>query len=197
MKNLQKITIIILIICAIGFAVSIFTPVWAIYLEAPQYPEGLSMFLYANKLAGEFDIINGLNHYIGMREIHEDDFWEFKFLPYALAFWGLLCLLAAVIKKRGFLYILTILYILFGAAFLYDFWQWEYEYGHDLNPNAAIVIPGMSYQPPLIGSKQLLNFTAHSYPDIGGWIMFGIALILIALSYFEFKKSKTDRENKE
>jgi hypothetical protein len=48
----------------------------------------------------------------------------------------------------------------------------------------------MSYQPPLLGSKQLLNFTAHSYPDIGGWIMFGVALILILLSIIEFKKAK-------
>ena len=25
----------------------------------------------------------------------------------------------------------------------------------------------VQYQPPLIGSKMILNFTAHSYPDYG------------------------------
>ena len=53
---------------------------------------------------------------------------------------------------------------------MYDFWRWEYNYGHNLNPDAAIIVPGMAYQPPLIGFKQLLNFGAYSMPDIGGWI---------------------------
>lgn len=63
-----------------------------------------------------------------------------------------------------------------------DFWRWEYEYGHNLDPNAAIIVPGMAYQPPLIGFKQLLNFGAFSVPDIGGWffIISGI-LILICI----------------
>jgi hypothetical protein len=189
-NSLQTISKILLAISGVGLFVSIFTPIWAIYLEAPQYPEGLSMFIHSNKLAGEFDIINGLNHYIGMKEIKEDEFIEFKILPYALGILGAICILIAALSKRVLLYAITIFYILFGILFMYDFWKWEYEYGHDLNPNAAIVVPGMSYQPPLIGSKQLLNFTAHSYPDIGGWIMFLVAIILIGLSYLEFKKSK-------
>ena len=71
-----------------------------------------------------------------------------------------------------------------------DFWLWEYDYGHNLNPDAAIVVPGMTYQPPLIGFKQLLNFGAYSYPDIGGWIMFGVALVLTGLSFVEFRNRK-------
>ena len=46
---------------------------------------------------------------------------------------------------------------------------WGYDYGHDLDPTAAIKIPGLSYQPPLLGSKQLLNFTAHLLARLGGW----------------------------
>ncbi|MBS1571926.1 MAG: hypothetical protein JST62_05970 [Bacteroidetes bacterium] len=189
-NSLHKISKILLAICGIGLIVSIFTPIWAIFLEAPQYPEGLSMYIYSNKLGGEFDIINGLNHYIGMKHIKEDEFIEFKILPYALGVLGAICLLVAAFGKKVWLYTFTILYLVFGVAFMYDFWQWEYDYGHNLDPNAAIVVPGMSYQPPLIGSKQLLNFTAHSYPDIGGWIMIGAAFILIALSILEFKKTK-------
>jgi copper chaperone NosL len=189
-SSLQKISKILLAASGIGLIISVFVPIWAIYLEAPQYPEGLSMFIYSNKLAGEFDIINGLNHYIGMKEIKADEFVEFKIMPYALGILGAICLLVAALGKRTWLYAITILYLVFGVVFMYDFCQWEYEYGHNLNPNAAIVVPGMSYQPPLLGSNQLLNFTAHSYPDIGGWIMFGVALILILLSIIEFKKAK-------
>jgi copper chaperone NosL len=39
----------------------------------------------------------------------------------------------------------------------------------------------MTYQPPLIGVKQLLNFTAVSWPDVGGWLAFS-SLALAALA---------------
>ncbi|WP_027376787.1 hypothetical protein [Kaistella palustris] len=188
-QPLLKLTRIALIICGIALAIAIFVPMWAIYLQAPQYPEGLSMFLWANKITGDYEIINGLNHYIGMKTIHEEDFWEFKILPYALAFYAILCIIAAALNKKIWLYVTTALFLIFGVAFMVDFYMWEYNYGHNLDPHAAIVVPGMSYQPPLIGFKQLLNFGAYSYPDIGGSIMIGVAVILVILAFIEFKKS--------
>lgn len=193
MKNnaLTKLSRILIAVCGVALAVSIFVPLWSIYLTAPQYPEGLAMFLWPNKITGEYEIINGLNHYIGMKTIHPEDFWEFKVLPYALGFFALLCFLTTFLNKRSFLYILAILFMLFGIAFMADFWLWEYDYGHNLDPNAAIVVPGMSYQPPLIGFKQLLNFGAYSYPNIGGGIMFGVAIILAILAFIEYRKTKS------
>ncbi|HNR85752.1 MAG TPA: hypothetical protein PKN38_04015 [Taishania sp.] len=190
LSQTSKLTFYLLIVCAIGFIVSIITPIWSIYLLAPQYPEGLSMYLHANKLAGDVEIINGLNHYIGMKELHADDFWEFTYLPTILGVLSFITLLVAFLKKKKFLYAFTIFYALFGIAFMVDFWWWEYQYGHNLDPSAAIIIPGMSYQPPLFGKKVLLNFTAFSYPNIGGWIMFSIAIVLIFLSFREYKLSK-------
>ena len=192
MKNnsLSKLSKILLITSGIGLIISIFVPLWAIYLEAPQYPEGLGMFLHANKITGDYEIINGLNHYIGMKEIHQEDFWEFKILPYALGFFAALAFLTVFFNNKKWLYFFAALFLIFGVAFMVDFYLWEYDYGHNLNPNAAIVVPGMSYQPPLFGFKQLLNFGAYSYPDIGGWIMFGVGIILVVLSYLEIKSSK-------
>lgn len=189
-NSLSKLSIILLSISGIGLVISIFVPIWAIYLEAPQYPEGLGMFLHANKITGDYEIINGLNHYIGMKTIHQEDFWEFKVLPYALGFFAVLAFLFAFLKKKWGLYFFTALFLLFGIAFMVDFWLWEYDYGHNLNPNAPIIVPGMSYQPPLLGFKQLLNFGAYSYPDVGGWIMFGVGIISVGLSFLEFKSSK-------
>ena len=189
-NSLSKLSIILLSISGIGLVISIFVPIWAIYLEAPQYPEGLGMFLHANKITGDYEIINGLNHYIGMKTIHQEDFWEFKVLPYALGFFAVLAFLFAFLKKKWGLYFFTALFLLFGIAFMVDFWLWEYDYGHNLNPNAPIIVPGMSYQPPLLGFKQLLNFGAYSYPDIGGWIMFGVGIISVGLSFLELKSSK-------
>ena len=193
MKNnsLSKLSKILLITSGIGLIISIFVPLWAIYLEAPQYPEGLAMYLWASKITGEYEIISGLKHYIGMKQIHQEDFWEFKVLPYALGFFAALCFLVAFLNKKKWLYAIAILFVVFGVAFMVDFWLWEYDYGHNLDPNAAIVVPGMSYQPPLIGFKQLLNFGAYSYPNIGGGIMFGVALILAILAFIEFRKPKS------
>jgi len=192
MKNnsLSKLSKILLITSGIGLIISIFVPLWAIYLEAPQYPEGLAMYLWASKITGDYEIINGLNHYIGMKEIHQEDFWEFKILPYALGFFAALAFLTVFLNNKKWLYFFAALFLIFGVAFMVDFYLWEYDYGHNLNPNAAIVVPGMSYQPPLLGFKQLLNFGAYSYPDIGGWIMFGVGIILVVLSYLEIKSSK-------
>ena len=191
MKNnsLSKLSKILLITSGIGLIISIFVPLWAIYLEAPQYPEGLGMFLHANKITGDYEIINGLNHYIGMKEIHQEDFWEFKILPYALGFFAALAFLTVFLNNKKWLYFFAALFLIFGVAFMVDFYLWEYDYGHNLNPNAAIVVPGMSYQPPLFGFKQLLNFGAYSYPDVGGWIMFAVGIISLVLSVLEFKSS--------
>ncbi|AZI67452.1 hypothetical protein EIB71_07115 [Kaistella daneshvariae] len=187
---LHQWTRITLVILGIALAVAIFVPIWSIYLNAPQYPEGLAMFIHSNKVSGEYKIINGLNHYIGMKEIHADEFWEFKILPYALAFFAALCLLAAFMNSRKILYFVTGLFLLFGVGFVIDFWRWLYDYGHNLNPNAAIIVPGMSYQPPLFGYKQLLNFEVWSYPNIGGGIMIGAGVILIILAFVEFRAAK-------
>lgn len=188
---LKKFTRIALVICGVALGVSIFVPMWSIYLQAPQYPEGLSMFLWSHKITGDYQIINGLNHYIGMKTIHEEDFYEFKILPYALGFFAFLCFLAAFLNTKKWLYIATGLFMIFCLAFMVDFYMWEYNYGHNLDPHAAIIVPGMSYQPPLLGSKQLLNFVAYSYPNIGGGIMIGVAAILATLAVIEFKKPKT------
>lgn len=192
MKNkLSIISRLLLVIAAVGLVVVLFTPIWRIDLSAPQYPEGLRMLIYANKLAGNVDIINGLNHYIGMKTLHAADFPEFKILSGIIIFFSLLLLLTGIVGKRIWVNISCGLFVTFGVIAMIDFWKWEYEYGHNLNPDAAIIVPGMAYQPPLIGFKQLLNFGAYSMPDIGGWIFVGIGVILLGLVVFEWKRNKT------
>ena len=82
------------------------------------------------------------------------------------------------------------LFLLFGIVAMVDFWRWEYNYGHNLDPNAAIIVPGMAYQPPLIGFKQLLNFGAYSIPDVGGWLLTACGLLLTAIVLKEYKFKK-------
>lgn len=181
---------IVLFVCGLSLIVVLFTPIWRIDLTAPQYPEGLFLLIYANKLAGNVDIINGLNHYIGMKTLHTEDFIEFKALPIIISVFAALFVLGAVIANRILMRTLLFLFISFGVLAMVDFWKWEYDYGHDLDPNAAIIVPGMAYQPPLIGFKQLLNFGAYSFPDIGGWIFIGVGISLLTIVIIDWKKVK-------
>ena len=181
MKNNRVATWIrvLLIICGTSLVYVLFVPMWKIELNAPQYPEGLRLLIYPDKLGGNVDIVNGLNHYIGMKTLHTKDFIEFTILPYIIIVYALFFILTGIIARKKILYWLFVLFVGFGALAMYDFWRWEYNCGHNLNPEAAIIVPGMSYQPPLIGYKQLLNFGAYSVPDIGGWIFVGVGMVLL------------------
>ena len=186
-NKIKTVTRLALTICGLGLVTVLMTPMWRIELAAPQYPEGLIMLIYASKLGGNVDIINGLNHYIGMKTLHTEDFIEFTLLPWIIIFFIAAFLLTALAGKRKWLNLLLILFISFGVVAMIDFWRWEYNYGHHLNPEAAIIVPGMAYQPPLIGFKQLLNFGAYSIPDIGGWTFVGVGAILLALVIYEWQ----------
>lgn len=183
---------ILFILCGLALILVLFKPIWRIELDAPQYPEGLTLQIYADKIAGDVDIINGLNHYIGMKTLHTDDFIEFKLLPGIILFFAALFILAAIIGKRKWLYGVFVLFVAFGIIAMVDFWRWEYDYGHNLDPNAAIIVPGMAYQPPLIGFKQLLNFGAYSIPDTGGWIFIAAGLVLLILVIIEWRRARKE-----
>jgi copper chaperone NosL len=157
---------------------------------APQYPEGLGMKIWINDITGDVKIISALNHYIGMRHIEVSMFPEFKYMIYIVGF-VIASGFAATIVNRLFMLITFVLIIIgCGIAALVDFYLWGYDYGHNLDPKAAIIVPGMAYQPPVIGTKQLLNFTAFSGPDIGGWIFIVAGLLAVATLAFEIHRSK-------
>jgi copper chaperone NosL len=192
-KGIKLSTKILLVLGGLALLAVLFLPIWRIELSAPQYPEGLSLQIFANRLGGNVDIINGLNHYIGMRTLHREDFIELSILPWCIIFFAALFILAAILNKRKWLNTVLILFICFGIIAMADFWRWEYDYGHKLNPDAAIKVPGMAYQPPLIGYKQLLNFGAYSIPDNGGWIFIGAGLLLVLCVVLEWKYNKKSK----
>ena len=162
------------------------TPLWRIELVAPQYPEGLGLRIWVSEVRGarppDLNSVNNLNHYIGMKRIENDAIPELRFMPWILGALVVSGLAAGGLGRRK-----VVIGWLAGAsvvalAGLADFWKWGYDYGHDLDPHAIIKVPGMSYQPPIIGSKQLLNFHATSWPDIGGWsIVVALGVVVLAL----------------
>ena len=186
----------ILVAFASGALIAVFfLPAWRIDLFAPQYPEGLVMYIWINNITGDVDIINGLNHYIGMKHITVDMFPEFKYLPYVVGFFMALGMAVAITGNRKFLFAYIVLTVIGGALAMYDFYQWAYDYGHNLDPTAPIQVPGFSYQPPLFGHKRLLNFDAYSFPDVGGWIVIGAGLLAAGVWFFEWYRSRSKQKS--
>jgi copper chaperone NosL len=186
----------LLFIVAALFAGALFVPMWRIELQAPQYPEGLVLQLYANKIGGDVAIINGLNHYIGMSTLHTENFPEFKILPILFGVFSFFSLLLFFIGRRSGVAILLLFFTVFILISAVDFYRWNYQYGHNLDPNAAIKVPGMAYQPPLIGYKQLLNFGAYSVPDTGGWLLIAALVLLCFIVAKEFQLFQNKQQSK-
>lgn len=181
---------LLMVIAALLLLLLFLLPLWKISLYAPQYPDGLKMYLNIDGISdggtGDIANINIMNHYVGMKEIHEDDFKEFTYIPHIVIGLTIIGLLVALIKKRSLILVWLILIAVIGILGLYDFYLWEYDYGHNLDPRAPIKIPGAAYQPPLFGSKEILNFTASSYPQAGAFVI----VISMALAVFAWINGK-------
>ncbi|MCP4975155.1 MAG: hypothetical protein GY931_03255 [Maribacter sp.] len=170
-------------------------PLWNITLEAPQYPTPLGMDIYINDFAdaNPHDIknINLMNHYVGMKYI-PDAIPEFKIFPAGIIITTILGLLIAFKANYKWYLYWFILMVSLSAAGLYDFYLWEHDYGHDLDPKAIMKFTNpdgtvMGFQPPLFGSKDILNFKAHSYPQLGALFM-GVGIAMSLVAYFVGRK---------
>lgn len=178
-------------------------PLWNITLEAPQYPTALGMDIYIYKFEGvqEFDIknINLMNHYVGMQYIPES-IPEFTIFPAVILIMSLFGMLIGFKASSKWYLIWFVTMTVLGIAGIYDFYLWEYDYGHNLDPKAIMKFTNpdgtpMGFQPPLLGTKHILNFVAHSYPRAGAYMMFtGMLLTLIAyvLSRKEDKRTQIE-----
>lgn len=179
---------LLMVLALICLGAVFFFPLWQILLDAAQFPGGLQLYIWVNKISGTdkyiLQNINILNHYIGMKAIYPDSIPELKYFP--LVVYGMLGLGVVTVfinKAWGYLTWAIILAVL-GILGIYDFYLWLYDYGHNLDPNAPIKVEGMTYMPPLFGDKDLLNFYVQSYPHWGG-IFLGLSIIIAGLAYFK------------
>lgn len=177
---------LLMFLAALLVVPSLFLPIWIIDLDAPQYPEGLGIYIWADQVTGiqpnDLNTLNGLNHYIGMQVIDNDSIPELKIMPYIIIGFALTGILVALAGKRNLILGWLALIVVIGGVGIYDFYLWGYDYGHNLDPNAPIKVPGFSYQPPLIGTKQLLNMTTTSLPYAGSAFL-GAGFLLALFTY--------------
>jgi hypothetical protein len=183
--------VLVLLAALLLVAVYVF-PLWNMTMFAPQYPDGLRLDIYSYKLAGgnnnqDIKEINVLNHYIGMRDLAEEDFTEFKWLPFVVGALGLLYLRVAAIGTLMNLVDILVLNIYFSAFALWSFAYKLYMYGHTLSPTAAVKVD--PFMPPLFGYKQLANFEVYSYPAPASYAMVASALLLVAALVIAWRQS--------
>ena len=188
----------VLMLVALACLGSVFlAPLWQITLDAPQFPGGLYLDIWVDGFSGDeeggdiIQNINILNHYIGMQYIEPDSIPELTYFPYIIYVMLTLGLIVMLVDRAWSYFIWTAILVVLGILGVYDFYLWLYDYGHNLDPNAPIQVPGMVYQPPLFGEKYLLNFLAKSYPHVGGWFV-GLSIVLSSLAFIFSKKRKNE-----
>jgi copper chaperone NosL len=186
-KRLSAVSSLLLVVSALLIGASLFFPWWKMEFFAPQYPEGLNIIVYPDKLEGEIDIVNGLNHYIGMANFSEENFPELKYLSYLIAGLALLVLLAAIIRKKGFLYFVIGIFAVGGILGIWDLNRWLKNFGTELDPMAPIKVD--PFVPPIIGENTLANFVTYSKLGLGTYLVIA-AFIFILIPLWKDRRQK-------
>jgi copper chaperone NosL len=177
-------------------------PLWIIDMGAPQFPEGLQMRIFIDKVTGDdehsLQSINGLNHYIGMKKIEPDSISELKYMPGIILFMIATGVVLAFVGNKKLFIAWLIVFSVLGATGMYDFYAWQTDFATDLDPNAILKAGDVSYQPPLIGTKTIMNFVITSQPGIGGYLLFiGLSSgwLKVIYDYIKAKRLKNANSN--
>lgn len=184
-KPLSMPSVISLCLAGVLLVLSIFFPWWGMKFYAPQYPEGLDIIVYPYKLAGDIDIVNGLNHYIGMSNFSDENFPELQYLPSIIAGLALLTFIVAFVRRKGLLYGLIGLFVVGGALGIYDINRWLTNFGTNLDPKAPIEVD--PFVPPIVGENTIANFVTDSYFSYGSFIL-GAAFLCILFPLWRDRK---------
>ncbi len=169
-------------------------PIWAVSLEAPNYPkeafpQGIPVFFHFDGYSGEVHEMNTINHYVGM-----DPMWVGGHLERNIGIYALLLLTLAMIYFIAYdvkwLSYLMLIPVSLPILFIADYSYWLYWFGHNLHDWGAFKIK--PFMPTVFGDGKIAQFTTHSYPTIGFYLI--IAISLLSLLAF-FAKQKALRES--
>jgi len=192
---MKKSNYIMLIAALLPLGLFLF-PLWRITLEAPQYPTPLAMNIHINDFSDvhphDIKNINLMNHYVGMKYIPKA-IPEFKIFPIGIIITTVIGLIIAFFGNYKWFLFWFVLMIALSSAGMYDFYIWEHDYGHNLDPKAIMKFTNpdgsvMGFQPPIFGSKDILNFRAHSYPRLGA-LFLGLGIVGAFFAYLIGKKN--------
>lgn len=170
-------------IAAILLVISIFLPYWKMTLLAPQYPKGLSVITYVNRMEGDVQEIDGLNHYIGMRPLAEAAQLERSLSILAISVTSLLVLSAILVHSR-YVVMLTIPALLFPGIFLGDMYYWMRDFGLNLDPTAPLSSAIDPFVPPILGRGMVAQFETIAAVQSGFYLALLASVLIVVGLYF-------------
>lgn len=157
--------------------ISLFLPYWRMNMHAPQYPDGLFINIYPTQVTGDVREIDGLNHYIGMKPLDEGGELE-----RTLAWVGIPLLAvgtALIALRRRRIWLLAIPLVALPIVFAADLSYWLYDFGHNLDPTAALSSSIDEFTPPLLFNGLVGQFETTAYFYTGYYLVIA-AIVMVA-----------------
>ncbi|HXF61569.1 MAG TPA: cytochrome C [Caldilineaceae bacterium] len=180
---------LLFIAAAVLLVSSIFLPYWRLTLHAPQYPKGLTVQAYVNRIEGDVREIDGLNHYIGMRPLNEAAAFEKSISVYGIIGLALL-ILAAIFVHSRWAALLALPALLLPAIFLLDLQFWLANFGQNLDPKAPLSSSIDPFIPPVLGEGVIAQFSTWAVPDVGLWVATAASLLIAVGLWFHRRAYK-------
>jgi len=170
-----------LMLAALLLMISMFVPYWSMTMKAPQYPKGLRVDVYVNRLEGDVREIDELNHYLGMPPLDEGGRLERSLSVFAIVVMGLL-LIAGVFVHNRWAGILALPALGFPLVFLADLYWILYQYGHSIDPTSALGGAIKPFTPPILGEGAVGQFGTVAHFEIGLFLaLAAVGVVLIGL----------------
>ncbi len=166
------------VVAAVLLMISILQPYWELTLHAPQYPKGLVVTAYVNRLEGDVAEIDGLNHYIGMRPLNEAATFERTISIYGITMLALL-IVAAVYVHNRWAALLALPALLMPVIFLADLQYWLANFGQNLDPTAPLSSSIKPFVPPVLGEGKIAQFRTVAEPGIGLWLAIAASVVIL------------------
>jgi len=174
---------------ALLLLVSLLLPYWVLELSAPQFPEGLTISAYVNRLEGDVVELEGLNHYVGLGSFEDGAVFERTIAIAAIIVLAGLVLAALYIHSRWVL-LLVLPALLFPLIFMADLQFWLWNYGHNLDSAAPFAAAVGEFTPPLFGTAEIAQFDTLALPGLGFILSLVASVLIITGLYFHRKAYK-------
>ncbi len=171
-------------------------PIWSVSLEAPNYPKsafpnGIPVFFHFDGYSGDVHEMNTINHYIGMYPMDYGGKIERAIVPYFVIIMTIF-MVWFLFTRHKWSWLLMVIPIVLPVAFLVDYAGWLYWYGHNMQEWGAFTVK--PFMPTVFGDGKVAQFTTHSYPTTGFYVMIAASVLSLLAVFSKRKESQSSKE---
>ena len=174
---------------ALLLVVSLLLPYWVLRMSAPQFPDGLTISAYVNRLAGDVVELEGLNHYVGLDSFESGAVFERSIAIFAVVVLAGLLVGALLIHSR-WVVVFVFPALVFPLAFILDLQYWLWRFGHNLDTTAPLANAVGEFTPPIFGPAEIAQFDTWALPGPGLILAFFASVLVAAGLYYHRKAYK-------